>query len=213
MKKYARRPWSQKEVRQLRKLYPDTPTAEIAKALDRTLSQVYQTANRYGLAKSEAYLASPAAGRTSGRQGIGSRFPKGHKPWNDGMKGWAAPGTERTRFKKGRKPQNWVPIGSERITKDGYIQRKISEATGTPRDWRGVHILNWEKRNGPLPKGHAVVFKDGDKRNTAYKNLELVTRAELMRRNTVHRYPEDVKKLIRTVAALNRRINAREKQN
>lgn len=41
--------------------------------------------------------------------------------------------------------------------------------------------------------------------------LELVTRAENMARNTLHRYPKEVAQLIQLRGALNRKINARTK--
>ena len=41
--------------------------------------------------------------------------------------------------------------------------------------------------------------------------LELVSRAELMQRNTINRYPDDLKAAIRTVSRLRRAITDREK--
>lgn len=108
-------------------------------------------------------------------------WPKGHEPWNKGMKGVNFGGKD-TQFKTGNMPHNWVPIGSERITKDGYIQVKVQEGA-KQKNWRGKHILIWEEHNGPLPPGHAVIFGDGNKRNFDLDNLVLVTRAQLVRMN------------------------------
>ncbi len=83
------------------------------------------------------------------------------------------------RFKKGEKPPNWVPIDSERVTKDGYIQIKIREGQ-QQRNWRGKHILIWERENGPLPKGYAIIFGDGDNRNFDLDNLICVSRKQLL---------------------------------
>lgn len=41
----------------------------------------------------------------------------------------------------------------------------------------------WEKANGPVPKGHVLILKDGDPLNLKLDNLELITRAELIARN------------------------------
>jgi len=112
--------------------------------------------------------------------GLTGRFPPGNIPPNKGKKGMG--GWEPTQFKKGNKPANWVPIGSERITKDGYIQVKVQEG-GFQKNWRGKHILIWEEVNGPLPKGHAVLFGDSNNRNFDLDNLLLVSRSQLVRLN------------------------------
>lgn len=90
-----------------------------------------------GLAKSAAYLASPASGRTNGRQGIGTRFRKGHAPHNKGRPFPVAatnPNCRRTQFKKGERRgvavKLWKPIGTERISKDGYLERKVNNDLG-----------------------------------------------------------------------------------
>jgi HNH endonuclease len=55
----------------------------------------------------------------------------------------------------------------------------------------------------------ALVFRDGDKANMALDNLELVTRAELMRRNSVHRNHPQIVELLRLRAVITRKINQR----
>ena len=107
--------------------------------------------------------------------GLTGQFKKGHTPHNKGRKGVSHPGTERTQFKPGQMPRNHRPVGSERVNKDGYRERKIAD----PKTWRAVHVLNWEAVHGPVPKGHTVVFKDGNKAHAAVENLMLVSRAEL----------------------------------
>lgn len=121
-----------------------------------------------------------------------------------------------TQFKagvrSGKAAQHWVPIGSLRVNSDGYLDRKVREDHGS-RNWVCVHRLVWEEANGPTPAGHAVVFKPG-RRTTSIDQitldaLELVTRAELMRRNTIHRYPRELKQAIRLVGKLRRTIEDR----
>lgn len=111
-----------------------------------------------------------------------TQFKKGHVPFNKGTKGISYSGMETTQFKKGNKPANWVPLGSERITKDDYIQIKVQDGK-LQKNWRGKHILVWEEHNGPLPKGHVIVFGDKDKRNFDLENLILVSRKQLVRLN------------------------------
>lgn len=131
-------------------------------------------------------LSYKALAATEKRYGIKSgrtgQFPKGNIPWNKGMKGLNFGGKE-TQFKKGNKPHNWTPIGSERISKDGYIEVKIQDGKG-PKNWKGKHILIWEKHHGqPVPPGYTVIFGDGNKRNFDPENLLLVSRAQLARMN------------------------------
>jgi hypothetical protein len=112
--------------------------------------------------------------------GLTGYFEKGHTPYNKGVKrGNIYPGMMATQFKKGGVPPNHRPVGSERVNVDGYLERKVAE----PKTWRMVHVINWEAVNGPVPEGHVVIFKNGDKTNTDVSNLLLVTRAELARMN------------------------------
>lgn len=115
-----------------------------------------------------------------------------------------------TQFKKGHRPYNWVPIGSTRVTNDGTLQLKITDTEHTPRDWKSVHSLLWEGYNGPMPKGHIVVFHNGNDRDFRIENLELITRAENMRRNSIHNLPKALADVCRILGVLNRHTNKGE---
>lgn len=106
------------------------------------------------------------------KSGLTGRFEKGHIPANKGKKGVG--GWNPTQFKKGRKPKNYLPVGSERINSDDYVDIKISD----PNKWKGKHILLWEKVNGPVPKGQIIIFADKNKRNFDIDNLLLMTRRQ-----------------------------------
>lgn len=112
--------------------------------------------------------------------GLTGQFVKGQEIWNKGTKGLT--GANKTSFKKGNKSYNCVPLGTERISKDGYIQVKIQDGH-LQKNWRGKHILIWEKDNGPLPESHVIIFGDGNKRNFDINNLICVSRAQLVRLN------------------------------
>lgn len=107
--------------------------------------------------------------------GLTGCFPPGHVPYNKGKKRPNYPGMQRTQFKPGNTPPNHRPVGSERVNKDGYRERKVAE----PKTWRAVHVINWEAVHGPVPAGHVVIFKDRDKTNCDVANLMLVSRGEL----------------------------------
>lgn len=211
-----RRHWSTDEIQKLQTRYANEPTATIAEDLGRSITSVLAKANDLGLAKSPEFLRGPHSGRLRGVEGASTRFSAGQTPWNSGMKGLKTGGrSEETRFKPGSKPQTWRPVGSERTTADGYLQRKMTDTGYTPRDWVGVHILVWMEHHGPIPEGHSVIFRDRNKQNITLENLELVSRSELMKRNTIHRYPPELKSTIRAVSKLKRLIKERdhEEQN
>lgn len=219
--KPAKQPWTAAEDRLLRRDYANTVTAAIASQLGRTPSSVYQRARVLGLAKSDAFLASVMSGRMrpgGDLPGAACRFKAGNTPWNAGRKGWTAGGdSHRFRFKRGQMPHNHKPIGSLRIA-DGYLQRKVTDTGYPPRDWVAVHRLVWQAAHGQIPPGHAVAFKPG--RHTTYEAaltldaLELVSRRELMARNTRHaNYPPELNRLIQLRGALNRKINNRTRQH
>lgn len=210
-----RRVWTAAEDATLRARYPHERTETLAAALQRTVSSVYVRAQAHGIGKSAAYLASPAACRTNGRQGIGTRFPKGHAPANKGLRrpGWGPGRMKATQFQHGVRQgvavRLYKPIGTERLSKDGYRERKIHDGLPLQSRWRAVHLLLWEAANGPLPKGHAIAFLNGDKGDIRLDNLECITRRELMLRNTVHNYPKPLADAIQLLGALTRQINKR----
>ena len=127
----------------------------------------------------EAVTASQMKGfyaRHRLNSGTNARFKKGHDPWNKGMKGYSAPGSERTWFRKGHLPVNTTqPVGSEAVYKGGYIYVKVA----MPNIWMSKHQLIWEQINGPVPDGYVIVFKDRNIRNFNPENLMLISRADL----------------------------------
>jgi hypothetical protein len=217
-----RRPWTPVEDAQLRKRYPHEQTATLARDLGRSTLSVYQRAQGCGLHKSAAYLASPAACRTNGRQGMGTRFEKGHVPANKGLRrpGWGPGRMKATQFKKGERrgaaARNWRPVGTILTDTEGYQRIKVRDARegeaygfGNVRVWPLLQRHVWAEAHGPIPSGYTVCFKDGDKTNCALANLELVSRRDLMTRNSVHNYPKPLAATIQLLGALRRQIRKR----
>ncbi len=66
------------------------------------------------------------------------------------------------------------------MTKEGYLQRKVTDTGNTVRDYVEVHRLLWEEHHDPIPEGHVVIFKDGDRTHITLDNLMLISRAELV---------------------------------
>jgi hypothetical protein len=198
----SRRPWTSTELRILRRRYPNTPTKEIALELGRTERGVYATAFSLGLSKAPGYK-NPGVSNLN--KGGASRFPKGHQPWNAGLKGWFPKGSERSWFSKGRKPQTWVPVGTV-VEVDGYKKKKVADTGNKDRDWKFLHVLLWERYRGKVPRGKFLVFKDRDKANIRIGNLMLTDCAGNMKRNSVHNLPAPVKSVIVALRTLKRRI-------
>ena len=206
----VRKRWKQSEIEIVRTRYADTSASALAKELGRPVFSVYNLAEKLGISKSPEYLASPAACRLRRGDGVGKnhRFKPGTVPPNKGLRrpGYAPGRMAETQFKPGAS-LNKMALGSTRLI-DGYLYRKISEIPKVPsaRNWRLEHYLVWEAVNGPVPEGHALVFRDRDRSNIALENLELITRAELARRNSIHQLPEDLKEVIRLNSQIKRRI-------
>lgn len=217
----GRHRWTDADDALLRSRYPDERTVDLARDMGLSAARVSQHAAALGLHKSAAYLASPAACRLRHGDEVGKahRFQKGQVPYNKGLRrpGWAPGRMRETQFKKGhlsgRALQIVQPIGAERVSKEGILQRKVNNDMPFWRRWKAVHVIVWESAHGPIPDGHIVLFRDHDRRNFDLTNLELVSWAENMRRNTYHRYPQPIPKLIQLRGVLNRKINKRTRKH
>lgn len=124
-------------------------------------------------------------GWMTGRNG---QFVKGERRAdNPSRKGHFPAGCEKGWFRKGERSgvatKLYQPIGTERTTKDGYIQRKVNDDLPLQRRWKMVQAINWEAVNGPIPAGHALKCLDGDKSNTDATNWVCIPRAMLPRLN------------------------------
>ena len=220
----TRKPWTAAEIALLRAGFADGRTDDLARALGRSYSTTAQKAAKLGLRKSAEYLASPEAHRLDGVKGMGTRIQPGSTPWNKGIPGSTGtqPGCRATQFQKGRpahEARNYVPVGSLRICADGYLERKLTDDPGIApaRRWVAVHRCVWEAVHGAVPAGHIVVFRPGRKTTDPNKitvdALEVLTRAENMRRNSVHsKYPPEVARLVQLRGALSRQINRKAKE-
>lgn len=213
----------------MRTRYPHEATEVLAAHFGVTEKRVYAKAKQLGLKKSADYLASANSGRIQkGRRDprmMATQFKRGQKAWNEGMKGICGTheNCRRTQFKAGRlasEAANYQPIGSERLSKDGYLVRKVTDdpSIAPARRWMGVHRLVWEAANGPVPDHHVVCFLPGRRTAEAEKitldALELVSRAELARRNHPRSRNPELAKLVQLKGAITRQVNriAREVQ-
>jgi hypothetical protein len=216
-----RRAWSEFEDAVLRKHYAASLTSDLAELFGRTLSTTYQHARRLGLVKSVEWIAATASARILSDPNHGSRRSRiapGSEPWNKGTHYVAGGRSVETQFKKGRaaeEARNYVPIGSTRVTKDGILERKVTDDPSLvpARRWTNVARLVWATANGPIPRGHLVRFKDGMRTvveaEITADRLECLDRAEHARRNQVS--PE-LRPIVQLRGAITRQINKRLKE-
>lgn len=148
-------------------------------------------------------------GWKTGRTGC---FPKGHVPENKGKQQPYNANSARTQFQKGgrtgRANQVYKPIGTERVTVDGYIERKIHNGLPMQSRWRAVPLLNWEALHGPLPKHHCLKCLSDNRANADPANWQLIHRALLQQLNHHARTldyddaPPELKPVMLTLAKL-----------
>lgn len=218
-----RRNWTAAELAILAALYPTTHAAELAAALGRDLRSVYQAAAKRGIAKDKAWIAATTRARVTqpGHGSQASRFRPGNQAWNAGRPFAAGGRSGDTRFKPGRAPRearNWRPVGSTRVNEDGLLIVKVSDDPAVPlRDrWVRLHRMVWERAHGPVPPGMVCVFRPGcattDIARITPDALELLTRAQLMERNSFRNHlPPEAARLVQLRGVLTRQINRRAK--
>lgn len=110
--------------------------------------------------------------------GLSGKFRKGQTPHNKGKKmpKEVYEKVKHTMFANGNVPPNHRPVGSERISKDGYIEVKVAE----PNKWRLKQRVVYEEAKGKIPEGCTIIFLDGNKQNCNIDNLRCITRSELL---------------------------------
>ena len=138
--------------------------------------------------------------------GRGGHFKKGSIPWNKGLKGYM--GANKASFKKGTIPPNQVPIGTESITKGGYIKVKVGE----PNKWKLKQRYIYEQHYGEIPNNYNVIFADGNKMNFGIDNLIAVSKAEMLILNNNNLRFED-KELTKVGVNIAKVIDKAKKRN
>lgn len=176
--------------------YATTTNEELGRVLGRHADRIASKAHRMGLKKDKGFLIEQAKKRPNKGQ-----FKKGLVPFNKGKKLSQATKDKLkpTMFKRGNRPHNAQPVGTETKDKDGYVWVKIAE----PKEWRQKHHIVFGEE---VPVGFKVIFIDGNKRNFERSNLALISDADLMRQNTNQRFPPELRNLIRTLNKLKKRV-------
>ena len=197
---------------EIRARYSNEPTINIARDLNISVSKVYYRAHRMKLRKSVEYMKEVAPGRDNLIiHGAAFRFKKGNISHNKGVKmpDEVYNKVKPTMFKAGAQPHNTLPIGSIRIQeKRGDIPYQFIKLSN--QNWQPLHRYYWEQVNGKIAKGMVLRFKDGNSMNCELNNLELLTQQQNMMLNTMHKYPAEIKEVLKLRNKLNKLINGKE---
>lgn len=108
-------------------------------------------------------------------------------------------------------PEQYRPVGSKRVTVDGYTEIK----TADPDVWDLYHRVVWEKVHGEkLKDDDVILFADGNKSNFETDNLVRVSRANLLylNRNKLIFEDKDLTKAGVAVSKLHEKIYERRKE-
>ena len=131
----ARHIWTEEEVEFIREIYPYHENKEISKMVKEKFG--FDVSARNLLNVSHKHKFPKKAIPNSGC------YKKGDVPWNKGkgMSDEVKEKVKKTWFKKGEIPKNHRPVGSTRITVDGYTEIKIAE----PNRWALYHRYLYER--------------------------------------------------------------------
>jgi hypothetical protein len=170
----------------------------------RSYGAITSMASLMGLKKTDVYKASMI--HRAIPNGEQYRFKKGQEPKNKGQK-MPIDMYERlkpTMFKKGQQPKN--------TKKEGEISIRYDKLN-KPYQWIKagskmvpLHTIVWKKEHGALPDGYNIVFKNGNTLDARIENLTCMTNAELMLRNSIQRYPNELVQTIKMLSKLNKII-------
>lgn len=150
--------YSKEESDAVRRLYKTTSYKEIGELIGRSADSVKhfcQTRKLKRTAKDQSFLKEKYARATM--------FKKGNEPYNTKSDGELSIRSKKT--------------GDREET---YVFIRISKGV-----WELYHRYLWEQKHGKIPEGMMVAFKNGNVLDCRIENLELITMAENLRRNSM----------------------------
>lgn len=202
----SRTTFTEKDDQFIRENYLTMPVKTLAKHIDRSYCGVMGRLKAMNLIIPEEIIQ---------QRKKDSVFKPGQIPFNKGKKitefmtPEAIENSKVHRFKKGNIPGNALPDGTEvnrPYKKTGRIYTLIKVPGINKLIPKNIHV--WETHHKKkLPPKHNIVFVDGNTQNFQIENLECISHAELMSRNTIHRFPEDLKENIRLISKIKKVIH------
>ncbi|MBN9293768.1 MAG: HNH endonuclease [Flavobacteriia bacterium] len=208
----SRRLWTQEDNLVLIDLFPNSYTRTVGEKLARSYSSVVKQAHKLGLKKTPEFIERMLKETSAHlpKSGIKTRFKKGDPPYYKGRK--IPPEIKdkcrHTYFPKGNIPHNSANVGDIVSIKGGYLKIKIAE----PNQWQLLHRHVWQQKNGLIPEGYRIWFKDKDTTNCDLSNLELITDKEAMDRNRITDLPPELQQVIKLKNKLNKKIKENGKK-
>ncbi len=197
--------WEKWEKDYLKKVYPDTNIKIICKYLNRKPDSIYRCACKLGIKRTKEYISNLCREQAKNNKGfIKTQFKSKYSPSNKGQKmdkelyDKCSP----TMFKKGNKPSNTKEVGYLSLRADGYIYIKIADS-----HWELLQRYVYEKFRGKIPCNHNIIFRNGNKTDFDISNLVAISNSELMSKNSIHNYPQELKETLLITAKLRRQIN------
>lgn len=148
-----------------------------------------------------------------------NQFKPGHKTFNKGLKHKdyltekQIEKTKLSQFKKGQTSHNTLPLWTEVIRMDSKKKQYIFIKVDENKPMLQKHRWLWEQAHGKMKKGFNVVFKNGNTLDCRLENLECISDEELMNRNSIHNYPNEIKSSIKLISKLNKKIKNAESNN
>jgi len=149
--------------------------------------------HKFGTDINEKYMKSYKS-RFKLWSGVRTQWGNGQTNVYKPQKGFIHPNAVATQFKKGGKPRNTLPIGTEIKRDDGLIWVKLNDLPGRhdlAGRWKQRARIVWEEVYGQLIKNQIVLHLDGDSTNDNIENLAVVTRSQLAVINRNHFICED----------------------
>lgn len=141
---------------------------------------------------------------------LDSYFKKGHISHNKGkkqteyMSAEMIEKTKKSRFQKGINIYNQQPVGTEIVTRDGFLKVKIKQ----PNIWIHKNRLIYENHHQIKLKPTDIIrFVDGNKRNFDINNLRKITMEENMLRNSHANFPEEIIPTLVLINQIKKTIN------
>lgn len=194
--------FSKEEIKKIENEYLENSIKKLSKELGVSFGRLKRYLDRNGLIIPKDVLE---------QRKKANLLKKGHTPHNKGKKQseFMSPESieknKATRFKKGNTPHNTNYDGHERVTKDGYVEVRIRKGV-----YRLKHIVEWEKINGKLPKGHCLKCQDGNMENTDPSNWNLISREENMLNNSFMNYQKEIIPSLALKSKINKKIKTLE---
>ena len=177
----------------LKKKYLEVPIKVLAKEISKSYTFVVKRLEQLNLVIPKEILL---------QRKRNNMFSVGFTPANKGkkMSKELYEKVKHTFYKKGNIPYNaYANDGVISVRKDSSSDRSYQHIRIGLGKWQLLHKYIYEKEFGPIPRNYCLWFKDGNTNNVCLENLELITRAENMVRNSHLNIHPELKSTIKLI--------------